>query len=272
MEDGKSAARSWADAVVAAVAKWETVDDPYLQARAGDLRSVGDQVLRSVLDLPAQPTASGAGIVLAADLSPADVAGLDAEAVQGIACAFGGPTSHAAILARSLGIPAVLGAGRALLGVHDGTLLVLDGEAGTVAVEPPAEDVRAAEERRRTRGLEEVAARTRAHLPAVTRDGATVHVAANVAGPADVAAAVAAGADGVGLLRTEFLFLEAGQLPAEDEQELGVPGGSRGAGGAPAGPPNPRHRRRQAAPLPAPGGRTEPLLGAARPAPEPAPP
>ncbi len=219
MEEGESAARAWADAVAAAVAAWEAVDDPYLRARAADLRSVGDQVLRLLLGLPARALARGAGIVVAADLAPADVVALDPAAIRGIACAFGGPASHAAILARSLGIPAVVAVGRALLGVRDGTLLALDGEAGTVTVAPPAAAVRAAEERRRRSGREEAAARARAHLPAVTRDGVPVHVAANVAGLADVAAAVAAGADGVGLLRTEFLFLGADHLPTEDEQE-----------------------------------------------------
>jgi phosphoenolpyruvate-protein phosphotransferase len=173
-----------------------------------------------VLEVPAETGASGLGIVVAADLGPAEVAALDPKAVKGVACASGGPTSHTAILARSLGIPAVVGVGRALLGVRDGTLLALDGEAGTVTVDPPPGTVRAAEERRRRRGLKEADARARAHLPAVTRDGVPVHVAANVARPADVGAAVAAGADGVGLLRTEFLFLGADHLPTEDEQEL----------------------------------------------------
>ncbi|HSL96756.1 MAG TPA: phosphoenolpyruvate--protein phosphotransferase [Thermoleophilia bacterium] len=219
MEEGKSAARSWADAVAVAAAEWETLDDPYLRARAGDLRSVGDQVLRLLLGLPAPPAPGGSGVVVATDLSPAEVVGLDTDAVRGIACAFGGPASHAAILARSLAIPAVVGAGRVLLAVRDGTLLALDGEAGTVTVAPPAETVRAVERRRLAKAREEAAARARAHLPAVTRDGVPVHVAANVAGLADVGAAVSAGADGVGLLRTEFLFLEADHLPSEDEQE-----------------------------------------------------
>jgi phosphocarrier protein FPr len=220
MEEGKSAARSWGDAVAAAAAAWETLDDPHLRARAGDLRSVGDQVLRLLLGLPAPPAPGGSGIVVASDLSPADVVNMDTEAVLGIACALGGPASHAAILARALGIPAVVGAGRELLAVRDGTLLALDGDAGTVTVEPPAEAVRAAERRRCKRAQEETAARARAHLPAVTLDGVPIHVAANVTGLADVGAAVVAGADGVGLLRTEFLFFEADHLPTEDEQEL----------------------------------------------------
>ena len=247
MRDGQNAARAWADAVAAAVAAWQALDDPYLRARAGDLRSVGDQVLRHLLDLPADVRPGGAnvgrgvaglhtgaaGIVVAPDLTPVEAAGLDPANVLGVACACGGPTSHGATLVRALGIPAVVGAGRALLGVAEGTLLALDGEAGTVTVEPPAATVQALEDRRATRAREEAEAQTRALLPAETRDGALVRVEANVAGPEDVGAAVAAGADGVGLLRTEFLFLEAAHLPGEDEQERAYRAVAEGLGGRP---------------------------------------
>jgi len=240
MRDGRNAARAWADAVAAAAAAWEALDDPYLRARAVDLRSVGDQVLRHLLELPADDWPGGtsldpgaAGIVVAPDLTPAEAAGLDPAHVFGVACAFGGPTSHGAILARSLGIPAVVGAGRALLGVAEGTLLALDGEAGTVTVDPPAATVKAVEDRRARRAREEAEAQSKAHGPAVTRDGLVVHVAANVAGPEDVPAAVVAGADGVGLLRTEFLFLEADHLPSEDEQEKAYRAVAEGLGGGP---------------------------------------
>ena len=240
MREGKNAARAWADAVAAAATAWEALDDQYLRARAVDLRSVGDQVLRHLLDLSADVGPAGAslapgaeGILVAPDLTPAQAAGLGPEQVLGVACAFGGPTSHGAILARSLGIPAVVGAGRALLGVAEGTLLALDGEAGTVTVDPRAATVRALEDRRARRALESAEALSKAHDPAVTRDGLLVRVEANVAGPEDVGAAVAAGADGVGLLRTEFLFLAADHLPGEDEQEMAYRAVAEGLGGRP---------------------------------------
>jgi multiphosphoryl transfer protein len=216
---GTSAARAWDAAVAAAAASWETLDDPYLRARAADVRSVGDQVLRRLLEPFSGGGADAAGIVVASDLSPADAAGLDPARVRGVACAFGGITSHGAILVRALGIPAVMGAGRALLGVADGTRLLLDADAGTVTVDPPAAEVRAAEARRARAAGAEAEAQAQAGRPAVTRDGLIVSVVANVAGPGDVPGAVASGADGVGLLRTEFLFLQADQLPSEDEQE-----------------------------------------------------
>ncbi len=217
--DGTTAARSWADAVSAAAAVWDALDDPYQRARAADLRDVGDQVLRHLLGPPSEVAPAAAGIVLAAELSPAETAGLDRALVRAVACARGGPTSHAAILARSLGIPAVVGLGDALLGVAEGTMLALDGETGAVTVDPSPVAVRAAEDRRAVWAHHEADARGRAREPAVTRDGSVVHVAANIAGPRDAPAAVAAGADGVGLLRTEFLFLQADHLPGEDEQE-----------------------------------------------------
>ena len=212
-------ARAWVDAVSEALAAWEALDDPYQRARAADLRAVGEQVLRRLLDQPARVAPAAEGIVVATDLTPAQTVGLDHALVQAIACAAGGPNSHSAILARSLGIPAVVGLGPSLLGVAEGVLLALDGEAGTVTVKPSPAALRAAEERRTRRERQEVEARRLARQPAATRDGVIVHVAANVAAAADAAGAVAAGADGVGLLRTEFLFLEADHMPGEDEQE-----------------------------------------------------
>jgi phosphoenolpyruvate-protein phosphotransferase len=143
---------------------------------------------------------------------------LDPELVTGIATARGGPTSHAAILARALAIPAVVGLGEAILAVPDGTPLLLDGEAGTVHVDPPstvADDYR---ERREAAEERKQAARARALEPAITRDGRRIEVMANLGAPDEAPKAVELGADGVGLLRTEFLFLDRATLPGEDEQ------------------------------------------------------
>jgi phosphocarrier protein FPr len=231
--EGRNAASAWDAAVRAAATAWEALDDPYLRARAADLRGVADQVLRHLLGLPAELAAGAAGIVVALDLTPAQTAGLDREQVWGVACAGGGPTSHSAILVRSLGIPAVMACGRDLLGVVAGTLVVLDGETGTVTVAPPPAVVAAARKRRAGRERAQDTARRQASLPAVTRDGLAVDVAANVAASGDLAAALAAGADGVGLLRTEFLFVAAGRLPDEDEQERAYRALAEGLDGRP---------------------------------------
>ena len=173
------------------------------------------------------------GIVVAADLSPADVAALDPAAVAGVACAFGGPTSHAAILTRALGLPAVVGVGPELLAVPAGTLVAVDGEAGTVTVAPAAETLAALERRRGALARETAAAREASAAPAVTLDGETVRIEANIAGPQDLPAAVAAGADGVGLLRSEFLFLDGAVVPDEDEQAAAYEAVAAALGGRP---------------------------------------
>jgi multiphosphoryl transfer protein len=158
------------------------------------------------------------GIVLAGELTPAEAAGLDPALVRGIATAHGSATAHAAILARALGLPAAVGLGDALMAVEEGTALLLDGEAGTLQVDPPEEVVREAEERRARLAERRAAALQRAHEPGAMRDGARVEVFANLGSAAEAAKAVELGAEGVGLLRTEFLFLDRPQLPDEDEQ------------------------------------------------------
>ncbi len=235
------AARAWTEAVAVAAAEWDTLRDAYQRARAADLRAVGDQVLANLAGpgleasggLASGGPGSAPGVLVAEDLTPADVAGLDPSAVAGVACAFGGPTSHAVILARALGLPAVVGAGAELLAVPDGTPLALDGDAGTVTVAPTTETLAAVERRRDAIAREAVAAREAAAAPATTLDGVTIRVEANIAGPQDASAAVAAGADGVGLLRTEFLFLGAAAMPGEDEQAAAYEAVAAALGGRP---------------------------------------
>ncbi|HMK92980.1 MAG TPA: dihydroxyacetone kinase phosphoryl donor subunit DhaM, partial [Thermoleophilia bacterium] len=259
IDAGAVAERAWSTAVAAAAARWDVLPDEYQRARAADLRALGDQVLARLLEgragsraaarstqparwteepaagaAPADASRGGAPvIVVAADLSPTETATLDPALVAGVACATGGPTSHSAILARSLGIPAVVGLGVALLAVREGTELALDGDAGTVTVQPAAATVAAMRERRAASARTESEARERAQGPALTRDGAVIAVLANIAGPDDVAAARAAGADGVGLLRSEFLFLERDEPPGEDEQERAYRAAAEALGGRP---------------------------------------
>jgi phosphoenolpyruvate-protein phosphotransferase len=117
-----------------------------------------------------------------------------------------------------LGLPAVVGLGDALMAVAEGTALLLDGDAGTVQIDPPKEVLREAEQRRQRAEVRRAAARERAHEPGATRDGVRVEVFANLGSAAEAEGAVALGAEGVGLLRTEFLFLDRAELPDEDEQ------------------------------------------------------
>jgi multiphosphoryl transfer protein len=214
---GATAERAFHDAAEQVAALYRSLDEPLLRERATDVLDVGRRVVAAVTGA-ASGGAQASGIVVADELTPADAAGLDPARVLAIATARGSSTAHAAILARALGLPAVVGLGAAVLGVADGTMLLLDGEAGTVTVDPPADVVSDARERRERGERRRAAARERAHEPAVTRDGERIEVFANLATGGDAARAVALGAEGVGLLRTEFLFLGRDELPGEEEQ------------------------------------------------------
>jgi phosphocarrier protein FPr len=217
-DQGKNAAEAWKTAAEAVAADYRGLEDEYLRARADDLTGVARQVVAALTGNAAAATLSAPGIVVAADLTPADTASLDRKLALGVATAGGSQTSHSAILARSLGIPAAVGLGEALLDVPEGTQLLLDGDAGVVNVEPSEE--LAAEYERRAAEREQTArsARAAAAEPAVTRDGRRIEVVANIGSPDDVPPAIENGAEGVGLLRTEFLFLERDSMPTEDEQ------------------------------------------------------
>jgi phosphoenolpyruvate-protein phosphotransferase len=229
---GANPVRAWVDACEDAARAWEAVEDDYLRARAWDLRGLARQVLAALADAP-PPAIRGEGIVVAVDLTPAETVRLDRALVRGIATARGGPTSHMAILARSLGIPAVAGVGRDLLGIAEGTPLALDGDRGEVHVDPPAEVARGFEERIRERTEAERRARVAARAPATTLDGVGIEVAANLGHPDEAPAAVELGADAVGLFRTEFLFMGRDRMPSEEEQETAYRAAAEALGGRP---------------------------------------
>jgi multiphosphoryl transfer protein len=234
IEKGVAAARAWNDAIEDVASSWETIDDPYQRARAADLRSVGTQVLARLLGIePPAPRLDEPGILITADLAPADAAALDPATALGIATASGGPTSHAAVLARSLGVPAVVGLGDAVLAVREGAQVALDGNAGVLVVDPSPEIVQRFEARRRESHVADRIARAEADAPAFTLDGLPIEVAANVGSPDDVAVAVEAGADGIGLFRTEFLFMARDAMPSEDEQEAAYRAAAEALGGRP---------------------------------------
>ena len=217
-EQGRNAAEAWHDAAEAVAAEYRSLDDDYLRARAEDLTGVARQVVAALAGETATPSLAAAGIVIAEDLTPADTASLDRELARGIATAAGSPTSHSAILARSLGIPAAVGLGEAVLSVPESAALLLDGDGGLVFLDPDQELVADYERRVAVREKEARAARAAAAEPALTRDGRRIEVVANIGSPEDVPAALANGAEGVGLLRTEFLFLDRAAMPGEDEQ------------------------------------------------------
>jgi phosphoenolpyruvate-protein phosphotransferase (PTS system enzyme I) len=187
----------------------------YLAERAADLDDIADRAVALLLGepMPGIPDPGHPFVLLAAELAPADTATLDPDAVLAIVTERGGPTSHTAILAKTLGIPAVVSC-PGILSVADGTVLAVDGSAGTVLAGPTAEEL----ERVARRRAERAARLSAAHGPGRTRDGHAVKLLANVGGPADVPAVLAAEAEGIGLLRTEFLFLDRQDEPSLEEQ------------------------------------------------------
>ena len=220
MVEGHGVAYAWQQAVERMAGRLSALGNPVLAARAADLRDVGrrvlaqiDPALQSGHALPDRPC-----ILLAPDLAPSDTAGLDPARVLGLATAQGGPTSHTAILARTLGIPSVVAAGAALLALPAGATAILDGTTGRLYLDPSERDLAAARAwRDALRATQEEEARERG-LPARTRDGHAVAIGANVNTPDQVPFALAQGAEGIGLMRTEFLFLERGDTPGEDDQ------------------------------------------------------
>ena len=197
----------------------EAIPDPMLAARAADVRRLGVRAARLLTGAPALTTPLRPTIVVARELGPADMAELDLAGgrIRGLALAGGGATSHAAIMARGLGLPLVVGLGDEILEVADGDPVVLDGGAGSAILAPDDESLEAAlravhEQRRQRREL----ASTRT-LPAVTRDGRKIRLLCNASMRDEVDAGLAAGAEGVGLLRTELAFLEATSWPSEAE-------------------------------------------------------
>ena len=231
---GSSAARAWYDVVERTAAGWDALDDEYLRARAADVRSVGGQVLAGLLGIPVpRPTLDAPGVLVAPDLSPADTAALDPAVVLGIATAEGGPSSHAAVLARSIGIPAVVGVGEPLMAVAEATAIAIDGASGLVYVEPDRTSIGRLSAARDQLDARIRAANAVAHEPARTVDGTVIEVSANIGSSEDAVAAVSAGADGVGLFRTELLFMGRSTMPDDLEQETAYRQAAEALGGRP---------------------------------------
>jgi phosphocarrier protein FPr len=151
-------------------------------------------------------------------LTPSDTARLDPQKVLGICTTYGSATSHSAIIARTLGIPAVLGVDAQILKVENGTLIGLDGESGKAWISPEPAILKALESKGQAWQTAQVQARKQAHQPAITLDGKRITVLSNISSIADAQVAISHGAEGVGLLRTEFLYFDSDRLPNEEEQ------------------------------------------------------
>jgi multiphosphoryl transfer protein len=229
-----SAEAAWQAALAGAAARLESLEDPYLRARAADLRDVAARVVRILTGKSGTvPRVTEPSILAAHDLTPSEVQQLDRNLIAGLCLAAGAAGAHSLILARAMGIPAVTGLGPAILNVPEGTPAALDGETGRVWIAPDAEQAGALRDRRRSWLEERRRADERRLKPGSTRDGHRVRLFANISGVSDAAAAVAAGAEGVGVLRTEFLFVGRKAPPGEDEQAAAYTAIAEALGGRP---------------------------------------
>lgn len=203
-----------------AVRTFEAMEDPLFRARAADFADVGRRLLCLLLGQPEAPLRALASpaVVVARDLLPSETVQMNKTMVRGFCTAGGGPLSHVAILARNLGLPAVVGAGQEVLFLASGTPLILDGEAGLVIAEAEAQLLAAYQEKAAQAAEARLASQAGAREPAITRDGRRVEVAANIGMPGEEVEALQAGAEGIGLLRTEFLFVGRQSAPSEEEQ------------------------------------------------------
>lgn len=220
IRNGHSAGWSWQQVIEVRVAEMAKLDDPVLSGRAVDLGDVGTRVLRHLAKvMDDKPFAPQKPVILVAeDLTPSDTANLDPAKILGFCTASGGPTSHTAIIARSLGIPAIVGAGPALLKQKNGDPVILDGTGGKLYIKPDDADVRTAQKVQAILEARRDSEYQTRFEPALTTDGHRIEVAANIANAAEAEQAVKGGAEGVGLLRTEFLFLDRSEPPTEEEQ------------------------------------------------------
>ncbi|MEP7066603.1 MAG: phosphoenolpyruvate--protein phosphotransferase [Gemmatimonadota bacterium] len=219
IREGGSAAWAWKRAYTAQAGRLLALRNELFAGRAADMRDVGSRVLHILSGAHGvAPEIPPESIIVAEDLAPSDAASLDRTRVRGFCTTSGSATSHAAILARGLGIPAVAGIDARVLDLAPGTRVILDGDAGVLRPEPSDAEVetiarrREADEGRRGREL------AVSGEPATTIDGHRIHVYANIGDTAEAAAVVQAGAEGVGLLRSEFLFMRREHAPNEDEQ------------------------------------------------------
>jgi phosphoenolpyruvate-protein phosphotransferase len=216
---GKSAEFAWKQTYTAQAKQLAGLDNELLAQRANDVRDVGMRVLRILTGVVATtPIYPEHTILVAEDLTPSDMANLDRAKVAGFCTLAGGSTSHVAILARSMGIPAIAGTEPRVMELADETSVILDGTKGTLRLNASADTLDAVRRRIARQKAQRESDRQVAHRPAVTQDGQRIEVAANIGGIRDAEEAMPLGAEGVGLLRTEFVFMDRGAAPTEDEQ------------------------------------------------------
>jgi phosphotransferase system enzyme I (PtsI) len=213
----ETAVRAEAEAIAEA---FEAMDDRYLSQRVQDVREVGARLMRNLTQTPwgAFKNLPAGAIVVAEEITPADTAVMDPDVVGGFATVTGGAEGHTAIMARALGLPAVLGIADLVGAVRTGDTVIVDGTEGRVIVRPAAATLERYEKKRLEYEKEERQLGRLAKLPAISKDGIEMALGANLELPREVEQALAVGAASIGLLRSEFMFMNRADIPGEDEQ------------------------------------------------------
>lgn len=195
-------------------------DNAYMQERAADVKDVSTRVLAALLGvkLPSPATISEEVVIIAHDLTPSDTAQLNKQFVKAFVTNIGGRTSHSAIMARSLEIPAIVGTKTIVSDVKDGDLVIVDAMEGTIIVDPTEEQIVQYQEKAKAFEDQKAEWAKLVDAPSETKDGHAVELAANIGTPKDVAAVLENGAEAIGLYRTEFLYMDSADFPTEDEQ------------------------------------------------------
>ena len=218
IDQGSAATHAWSQSIDVQCEVLQHTGSALLAERANDLRDLKQRVLRALLGEAWHYDVPAGAIVAAHELTPSDLLQLSAQGVAGLCMAEGGATSHVAILARGKGLPCMVALGSALLDQAQGQAVVLDADGGRLELTPSADRLAEVQQMQIERQQRRDAQQAKAHLPADTRNGVTIEVVANVASSAEAEDAFANGADGVGLLRTEFLFVDRQTAPDVEEQ------------------------------------------------------
>jgi phosphocarrier protein len=220
IDQGIAATHAWSQSIDVQCEVLLQLGSPLLAERANDLRDLKQRVLRALLGEAWHYDVPAGAIVAAHELTPSDLLQLSQQGVAGLCMAEGGATSHVAILARGKGLPCMVALGSALLDQVQGQAVVLDADGGRLELMPTAERMAEVHQAQLDHQQRRALQQSQAHTPALTLDGLPIEVAANVASSAEAADALANGADGVGLLRTEFLFVDRQTAPDEQEQRV----------------------------------------------------
>lgn len=219
IEKGYTAAYAWNTAIEERAKRLESLKNELIAGRANDIRDIGERVLRAILGLKTEVKSFNEDtILIAEDLTPSDLIQIEQSKVLGFCTTTGGATSHVAILARSMGITAIAGIEKRALDLKEGTEVILDGDQGSLRLSPSQEEREEVVLKQEKIALKKELALRNSQLEATTKDGTRVEVVANIGGISDAKKSVEIGGEGVGLLRSEFLFLDRDNAPSEKEQ------------------------------------------------------